>query len=158
MKYIPFYFFTFLLFALSGCVDEYEADIADKDSNLLVVEGTICSGELNKFYLSHTQDLRASHAARMVTGASVSVLGSDGSEYKAQATDDYYACWIDQLNPDVAYYLHIEADGEVYESEPQQPLRTEKIASVVGVQNTPESHIDVLVTPEAPFEAGKTNY
>ena len=142
----------------TSCVDEYEADIADKDSNLLVVEGTICSGELNKFYLSRTQDMKASHAARMVPGASVSVHGSDGSEYKAQATDDYYACWIDQLNPDVAYYLHIEADGEVYESEPQQPLRTEKIASVVGVQNTPESQIDVLVTPETPFEANKTNY
>jgi hypothetical protein len=94
----------------------------------------------------------------MVTGASVSVHGSDGSEYKAQATDDYYACLIEELNPDVAYYLHIEADGEVYESEPQRPLRTEKIASVVGVQNTPESHIDVLVTPDAPFEADKANY
>lgn len=152
-----------LLFPLSSllffsCVDEYEADIADKDANLLVVEGTICSGELNKFYLSLTQDMMAFHPARMVTGARVSVHGSDGSEYKAEATDDYYACRIDQLDPDVKYYLHIEADGEVYESEPQQPLRTEKIASVVGVQNTPDSHIDVLVTPEAPFEADKTNY
>ena len=27
----------------TSCVDEYEADIADKDSNLLVVEGTISS-------------------------------------------------------------------------------------------------------------------
>ena len=158
MKYIPFYLFTFLLLTLSGCIDEYDADISAEDTNLLVVEGTICSAELNKFYLSRTQDMKAYHAPRMVTGASVSVHGSDGSEYKAQATDDYYACWIDQLNPDVAYYLHIEADGEVYESEPQLPLRTEKIASVVGVQNTPDSHIDVLVTSEAPFEADKTNY
>ena len=54
--------------------------------------------------------------------------------------------------------LHIEADGEVYESEPQLPLRTEKIASVVGVQDTPDRHIDVLVTPDAPFDASKTNY
>ena len=141
MKYIPFYLFTFLLFALSGCVDEYEADIAAEDSNLLVVEGTICSAELNKFYLSRTQDIKATHAPRMVTGASVSVHGSDGSEYKAQATDDYYACWIDQLEPDVKYYLHIE-----------------KIASVVGVQDTPDRHIDVLVTPDVPFDANKTNY
>ena len=141
-----------------SCIDEYEADISAEDSNLLVVEGTICSAELNKFYLSRTQDIKSSHAPRMVTGASVSVRGSDGSEYKAQATDDYYSCWIDHLNPDVAYYLHIETDGEVYESEPQQPLRTEKIASVVGVQNTPDSNIDVLVTPDTPFDASKTNY
>ena len=143
---------------LLSCIDEYEADIAAEDSNLLVVEGTICSAELNKFYLSRTQDINATHAPRMVTGASVSVHGSDGSVYKAQATDDYYSCWIDQLDPDVAYYLHIEADGEVYESEPQRPLRTEEIASVVGVQNSPDSPIDVLVTPDAPFDADKTNY
>ena len=145
-------------FALSSCIDEYEADISAEDSNLLVVEGTICSAEWNKFYLSRTQDIKSSYGPRMVTGASVSVHGSDGSEYKAQATDDYYSCWIDQLNPDVEYYLHIEADGEVYESEPQRPLRTENIASVVGVQNTPDSHIDVLVTPDTPFDADKTNY
>ena len=144
--------------ALLSCVDEYEADIHEEDSNLLVVEGTICSAELNKFYLSYTQDIRSSHEPRMVTGASVSVHGSDGSEYKAQATEDYYSCWIDHLDPDVEYYLHIEADGEVYESEPQRPLRTEKIASVVGVQNTPDSNIDVLVTPDAPFDTDKTNY
>ena len=144
--------------ALVSCVDEYEADISAEDSNLLVVEGTICSAELNKFYLSRTQDIKDSHAPRMVTGASVSVRGSDGSEYKAHATDNYYSCWIDQLDSDVAYYLHIETDGEVYESEPQQPLHTEKIASVVGVQNTPDSNIDVLVTPDAPFDADKTNY
>ena len=142
----------------TSCVDEYEADISAEDSNLLVVEGSICSAELNKFYLSYTQDLKSTHAPIMVTGASVSVHGSDGSEYKAQATDDYYACLIEELNPDVAYYLHIEADGEVYESEPQRPLRTEKIASVVGVQDTPDRHIDVLVTPDAPFDASKTNY
>ena len=149
--------FSPLLLFIS-CIDEYEADVADKDSNLLVVEGTICSAELNKFYLSRTQDIKSFYEPRMVTGASVSVHGSDGSEYKTQATGDYYSCWIEQLDPDVEYYLHIEADGEVYESEPQRPLRTEKISSVVGMQNTPDSHIDVLVTPEAPFEADMTNY
>ena len=158
IKVLPFYLFTFLLLIMSGCIDEYEADISAEDSNLLVVEGTICSAEWNKFYLSRTQDIKSSYGPRMVMGASVSVHGSDGSEYKAQATDDYYSCWIDQLNPDVEYYLHIEADGEVYESEPQRPLRTENIASVVGVQNTPDSHIDVLVTPDTPFDADKTNY
>jgi len=150
--------FVLVTSTLLSCVEEYEADISAEDSNLLVVEGTICSAELNKFYLSRTQDIKSSIGPRMVMGASVSVQGSDGSVYKAQATDDHYSCWIDHLDPDVEYYLHIEADGEVYESEPQRPLRTEKIASVVGVQNTSESNIDVLVTPEIPYEADKTNY
>ena len=53
----------------TSCIDEYEADISAEDSNLLVVEGTICSAELNKFYLSRTQDIKATHTPRMVTGA-----------------------------------------------------------------------------------------
>ena len=144
---------------LSGCIEEYEADIPDDESNVLVVEGTICSGELNKFYLSRTQGLHSSYAPRMEMRASVSVRGTDGSEYKAQATEDYYSCQIDQLAPDVEYYLHIEtADGEIYESEPQKPLRTEKIDNVRGVQYTEGSDIDILVTPEAPLESDQVHY
>ena len=143
---------------LSGCVEEFEADIPADDSNLLVVEGTICSGKLNTFALSRTQAISASYIPQMVVGANVSVRGSDGSEYKTQLTGAYYTCWIEKLNPDVAYYLHIEADGEVYESEPQKPLRTEKIADVCGVQNTPESNIDILVTPAAPLNPDEANY
>ena len=143
---------------LLGCVEEYEADISEDDSNVLVVEGTICSGELNKFYLSRTQGLHSSYAPQMEMRANVSVRGTDGSEYKAQATEGYYSCQIGQLAPDVEYYLHIETDGEIYESEPQKPLRTEKIASVRGVQYTEGSDIEVLITTEPPFEPDKTNY
>ena len=143
---------------LSGCIEEYEADIATDDSDLLVVEGSICSSQLNKFILSRTQALNSFYNPRMVTGASVSVRGTDGSEYTTQEADGYYACRLDDLNPDVGYYLHIETDGEVYESEPQKPLRTEKIAGVSVAQETPESNIDVFVTPEAPFDADKVNY
>ena len=146
------------VFTLSGCIEEYEADIPAEDSNLLVVEGAICSGNVNKFILSRTQAIKSSDTPQMVTGAKVSVRGSDGSEYMTQETNRYYSCWIDALTPDMEYYLHIEADGEVYESEPQKPLRTEKIAEVKAVQYTPESNIDVLVTPATPFDSDKTNY
>ena len=143
---------------LSGCVEEYEADISSEDTNLLVVEGTICSEKLNMFYLSRTLAINSSYTLQTETGASVSVRGSDGSEYKTQAIDDCYFCWIDRLDPDVAYYLHIETDGEIYESEPQKPLPTEEIADVRGVQYTPESNIEVLVTPDVPSQSDKANY
>jgi len=146
---------------LSGCIEEYEADIPNDDSNLLVVEGTICSGSLNQFSLSRTRSLNSSSysAPLMVTGATVSVRGNDGSVFIAQSTGDgNYCCQIDNLNADVEYCLHIETDGEVYESEPQKPLRTEKIADVTGVQNTPESNIDILVTPAAPFNPDEPHY
>ena len=143
---------------LSGCIEEYEADISAEDSNLLVVEGTICSAQLNKFYLSRTQALNSSGSPRMVKGAKVSICGSDGTEYTMQENSNFYACQVGTLAPDVAYYLHIETDGEVYESEPQKPLRTESVAEIRGVQNTPESNIDVLITPDDPFTNDQANY
>ena len=143
---------------LSGCIEEFEADIPEEDSNLLVVEGTICSGEMNTFILSRTQPVNSSYTPQTVVGAKVSVRGSDGSEYRAEEAGGYYACWIESLNPDAEYSLHIETDGEVYESEPQKPLRTENIAEVHGVQDTPDSDIDILITPDAPFESGHANY
>ena len=144
---------------LSGCIEDYEADIPSDDTDLLVVEGAICSSNLNKFILSRTQSVNSTYAPRMVVGAKVSVRGNDGSEYPTtQAADGYYVCKIDDLNPDVMYYLHIETDGEVYESDPQKPLRTEKIAEVSVVQETPESVLNILVTPDAPFDSDKVNY
>ena len=143
---------------LSGCIEEYNADVPSEDSDLLVVEGSICSSQLNKFILSRTQTLNSSNLPRLVTGATVIVRGTDGSEYQAQAADGYYSCQIGDLNPDVGYYLHIETDGEVYESDPQKPLRTENISEVNVLQETPESNLDVLVTPDAPFDPNKLNY
>ena len=142
---------------LSGCIEEYEAVISIDDTDLLVVEGTIHPGE-NTFILSRTQPLNSTDKYQMVRRAEVSVRGSDGSEYMTKHVYDNYSCQIDFLAPDVEYYLHIEVDGEVYESEPQKPLRTEGITEVIGVQNTPESNIDVLITPDAPFEPDKTHY
>ena len=158
MKHIPYYLLALSLFILSGCIEEFEADIPEEDSSLLVVEGTICSGKMNTFILSRTQPVNSSYTPRMVVGAKVSVRGSDGSEYRAEGTGGNYVCWIESLNPDAEYSLHIETDGEVYESEPQKPLRTESIAEVHGVQDTPDSDIDILITPDAPFESGHANY
>ena len=143
---------------LSGCVEEFEADLPSSDTNLLVVEGTICSSQENKFILSRTQSVKGFHELPMVLDAQVYVRGTDGSIYQAYLAGNYYSCKVGELNPDVEYYLHIETGGEVYESEPQKPLRTEGIAEVKGVQNTPDSNIDVLVTPEAPFESDQTTY
>ena len=162
VRALTFHLFTFLLFmacTLSGCIEEFEADIPVDESDLLVVEGTICSGKLSTFSLSRTQPLNVSYAPpQWVKGAVVSVRGSDGSEYRAREADDCYSCEVGNLSPDEEYYLHIEIGGEVYESEPQKPLRTEKIADVSGVQSTPKSNIDVVLTTDAPFDSAEVNY
>ena len=103
-----FHLFTFSPLLLSGCIDEFEADIPSEDSDMLVVEGTICSGKQNTFILSRTLPVHpkeedyykdiayyayssyvspyATMTHQMVEGAIVSVRGSDGSEYKAEET------------------------------------------------------------------------
>ena len=42
---------------LSGCIEEYEADISTDDTGLLVVEGSICANQRNVFILSRTQGI-----------------------------------------------------------------------------------------------------
>ena len=142
---------------LTGCIEKYEADIPTDETGLLVVEGTITPGE-NKFILQRTTALNSYYSYLWVDGATVVVRGTDGSEYQTVGNNGTYTCTIDELNPNVQYYLHIEADGEVYESDPQTPLRTEKIAEVRGDQSTPRSNIDILVTPAEPFDNSKINY
>ena len=105
-----------VLLTLSGCIEEYEADISTEDSNLLVVEGTICSGKLNTFTLTRTLPLSVDHEyywtnetygvngtyapyPQMVYEAKVSVRGSDGSEYRAEFERGCYECWIANLTP-----------------------------------------------------------
>lgn len=149
------------VWTLSGCIEEYDADIPADDSDILVVEGTICSSRTNTFILSRTMALNATNVTQgaiRVSTASISVRGNDGSEYVAQAADGCYTCQVGELSPDVEYYLHIEVNGEVYESVPQKPMRTEKIEDVRGMQLTPESSIEILVTPAAPFNPDQANY
>ena len=143
---------------LSGCIEEFEADIPADDSDLLVVEGAICSSRVNTFVLSRTQALNSSDELQKVVGAHVSVRGSDGSEYLAQGVYGQYVCQVGVLSPDVEYYLHIESDGEVYESEPQRPMPTEKVVEVTGVRDSLKNRVDVLVTPADPFEPDRANY
>ena len=145
------------LCTLSSCIEEFEADLPSDDSGLLVVEGTISSG-MNAFVLTRTLPINSNEALPRVSGATLSVRGSDGSEYVAEGYYGQYFCLINSLYADKEYWLHIEVDGEVYESEPQHPLPTEGIAELTGVQSTPESDIDILITPEEPADTTKTGY
>jgi hypothetical protein len=146
------------LFTLSGCIEEYEADIPDEDTSLLVVEGTIYSSTVNTFILSRTMPLKTKGTEQPVTKAKLSVRGSDGSVYYADGYKGQYFCEVGKLNPDEEYWLHIEVDDEVYETEPQHPLFTEGIAELSGVQHTPESDIEILVTTDKPANSNQTNY
>ena len=161
ISHIGFFLPLLLSLLLSGCIEEYDADLPAAQTELLVVEGNICSSQLNTFTITRTIRYSVDPFGEIQEPikASVAVRGSDGSECVAEETSyGVFRCMLGELSPDVEYWLHIEADGEVYESEHQRPLPTEEIADVHAVQSTPESDIDVIITPDAPAQPGTANY
>ena len=49
------------LCTLTGCIEEFNAEIPSDETNLLVVEGSIRANDYNTFTLSRTQTLAASY-------------------------------------------------------------------------------------------------
>ncbi len=148
-----------IILTLSGCIEEYDAELPENETRLLVVEGRIHPGQC-VFTLSRTESLNMSGAATLFEeNAELSIVGSDGSRFRMDHWGDgVYLCNGLNLDPNVKYSLHIKDGNDTYESEPQYPLATEEIKNMVGIQNTPESNIDVLLTTEAPSNASKEKY
>lgn len=147
-----------IILTLSGCIEEYDAELPGNESELLVVDGTIQCG-YSLFTLSRTQSLNMFEDVEFVDGAEVSIHGSDGScVYAGILGGGYYFCSIDDLKPDVQYSLHIRDGNDTYETVPQFPLPTEEILEVEGIQNSPEDNIDVLITTEPPAYGSKERF
>lgn len=161
------------LFMVTGCVEEYEADLPYSDTHLLVVNGTICSNQLNEFYLTWSSPIKAAQsylgykitsneAPQPVPGAKVTICGTDGTEYRCmeQYGDDAgkYTCSLPELNPDESYYVTIECAGDVYQSNPEKPIRTPDIDSLEYFQKDRHQNIEVLMTTAEPEDPAKTTY
>ena len=159
---------------MTGCVEEYEADLPNKETHLLVVNGTICSNQLNEFHLTWSSPIKkngrgylgfitySNEAPQPVFGAKITICGTDGMEYRC--TEQYgsdagkYTCDLPKLNPDVAYYVTIECAGDVYKSNPESPIRTPDIDSFECFQKDSLSDIEVLLTTAASDNPDKTTY
>ena len=61
------------LCTLTGCIEEFNAEIPTDETNLLVVEGSIRANDYNTFTLSRTQTLDDSDDRVIENNASVSV-------------------------------------------------------------------------------------
>ncbi len=86
------------LFMMTGCVEEFEADLPeDDDTKLLVVDGTICSNQHNQFHLTWSSMVKneIGHNGNVsferpyekplpVNGAKVTICGTDGSVYECK--------------------------------------------------------------------------
>ena len=186
-----------VLFTTTACVEEFEADLPVTKSRLLVVNGTICSNDQSVFHLTWSLPLTSeedkyyldsydysdsysdSYIVEYVTGARVTICGTDGSVYECpeyrpfeewfgeyEWYADYeqyfgtgiYICDTPQLKPDVSYYVSIEYDGDVYQSTPERPIRTPDIENLECFQNDSLSNIEVLISTAQPDDPDKTAY
>ena len=118
------------LFLMTGCVEEYEAELPKDDTQLLVVDGTICSNQHNQFRLTLSSSIKNEieydyissyykpySEPEPVIGAKVTICGTDGSVYECmeekrtdkKRKDGYY----DEYS---GYYTYYDEDGGYYYS------------------------------------------
>lgn len=159
------------VFMLTGCVDEFKADLPTDATRVLVVNGNIQSGEVVTFTLSWSQSLNSSSKGGItyVTGAKVTVYGTDGSEYTfeeekhsdfyyGERTTGRYTCALPQLNKDASYLVYIKIGNDVYQSTPQKPIPTPSIEDFSYFQRDSLSDIDFLVSTAEPEDPDKLSY
>lgn len=167
------------VFMLTGCVEEFDAEMPESESKLLVVNGTIRSNVYSIFQLSWSSSLSSSFGTKdknnyattsssvdRVCGAKIKVCGTDGSEYPCYEYDTnndgrgsgYYDCLIPELNKDVEYYVQIQIEDDIYESTPEKPIRTPEITYMEHLQRDPQADVDILISTDTPDNPKQTSY
>lgn len=147
------------LLTLQSCIEEYNAVLPDDDTNLLVVEGTMISGETCKFYLSKSQSLNSEEYYNSDIKAKLTIIGSDGLRLDVpQLSNSAYSVAVPELNPEVEYTLQIEWDGDTYQSVPQKPFPSTPIEKVEFDQPERDRPINILLTTSVPKNPKETQY
>ena len=124
-------------FMMTGCVEEFEADLPKDETHLLVVDGTICSKQHNEFHLTWSSEIKNEieyngtvsydkpyDEALPVKGARVTICGTDGTEIECTeethtgkrpkiGTYDAYSRLYEYYNSEYGYYY--TSDEEEYE-------------------------------------------
>ena len=153
-----------LLTLVTACVEDYNPELPESETGLLVVEGSILSDAVCRFYLSRTTDLPREAVYDYIYGttseyfisimANVSVEGEDGTHYEGVRAADgsYYQVKVGHLNTRTRYWLRVEADGEIYTSDPTYPLENEPIDALTFWQNEEDHLVHIMVTAQKPAD------
>lgn len=148
-------------FLFVSCIDEYNATLPSDESDLLVVEGCIKSGERSVFYLSRTMPIntQAKIWDYIISDATVNIACSDGSTFGTTyiLSEGAYVANV-TLDKDKEYSLVVEYNGDEYRSLPQLPYPTLPVEKLESQQLTPNSSIDILVTTAAPANPKEIQY
>ena len=140
----------FMALLVASCVDEVSLDLTVTETNVLVVEGSICSDSHCRFTLSHTIALDSIRqyigSNQWVDDAMVTVCGSDGLLEEAEGVGEgIYEASVGTLSPTAEYWLDIEWQGRTYHSEPQHPLGVLDIDDVMWEQDSVQT-VGIYVT------------
>ena len=145
----------------SSCIEDFNADLGEADTNILVVEGNILSDTLCTFHLSKSVGINESAYPAIigVSNAKVSIVGTDGSAYTSTGGTKEGTYYIEtrRLASDAKYSLVIEWDGATFTSEPSAPIDAPEIESMGVKQPRPDRQVDILVT-NAAGDPNITNY
>lgn len=150
MKNILKYIFSLslILCTMSSCIEEFNADLGDADSNILVVEGNIYSDSYCTFYLTRSIGINDNlwYKDLYITNATLKVVGSDGSVFESKKDGDGFGVQVGSLSPNVQYSLEIEWDGATFKSEPAAPISSTEIETVYFTQSEETGEVDIMVT------------
>ena len=135
-------FFTLALLTV-GCVSEFNAELPDRDIQLLFVDGNIVANSDVTFHLSKSVPLNSPSVSEENINANVYIIGGNG--YKSPSATNIgkgaYRILIGELDDNVEYGIQIEYNGDIYQSTLTKPLHTPEIDSVSWIQ--PEKQGDV---------------
>ena len=161
---------------MTGCIEEFEAELPESETHLLVVNGTICSNQYNQFHLTWSTSLEDANKdkgdksspiaeVKPVVNAIVTVCGTDGSEYRCvdEGTEygistGVYTCNLPELDTNVSYYLTIRYGNDIYRSTPEKPIRTPDVEALECFQKDSLSDVEVLLTTAKPDDPDKISY
>lgn len=136
-----------LLFSLllAACVSDFNAKIPLSGTNILVVEGNIIGNSTVEFYFSKSFGLEEDAPPEGYDDVRVQLylIGDDGSRslpavYEGHGT---HKLEIGELNPNVAYGIEFEYEGDTYQSALSKALYTPEIDDVNWIQ--PEEYGEV---------------
>lgn len=137
---------------ICSCIEEFNAQLPEGDSNLLVVDGNIISDSTCVFTLTRSFSLNEEGIPEDYNqiNADVCVKGSDGSVYTGTSMGNgKYSVKIGTLNPQQTYHVEIVWEGSTYTSIPQQPLATEGL-SLKFTQPDSDGPVHILLSTESP--------
>lgn len=120
---------------LTSCIEEYKVPtefISDSEMDI-VIHGRIIQGDKSIIYLSKTLPLYSEEESESILNALVKIVGQNGYESPLATFDienDYYTIDTYDLPNNTLYALNIEVEGETYQSEYIELLKTPEIDEV----------------------------